>query len=177
MVISSKQAEEEAVLDTARAMCAAARTAPKARGLDYLETCIVTGAEKEKLAEKMEELAEKKGLEFLHRDAGNVRKSLAVVLMGHPDTVRGLNEGCQYCGFENCKKCMESGGRCAYISIDMGIALGCAISVAADRRIDNRVMFSIGRAAMELDFFEREVCQAFGIPLSATGKSPYFDRK
>ncbi len=72
---------------------------------------------------------------------------------------------------------MEKGGRCAYISIDIGIALGSAISVAADRRIDNRVMFSIGRAAMELDFFEQEVCQAFGIPLSATGKSPYFDRK
>ena len=177
MFISSKQAEEEAVLDTARAMCAAARTAPKTRGLDYLQTCIVTGSEKEKLAKKMEELAEETGMDFLRRDAGNVRGSAAVVLLGHPDMVRGLNEGCQYCGFQNCKECVEKGGRCAYISIDMGIALGSAVSVAADRRIDSRVMFSIGRAAMEMDLFEQEVCQAFGIPLSATGKSPYFDRK
>ena len=177
MVISSIQAEEEAVLETARALCAAARTAPRTRGLDYLKTCIVTGDQKERLAEKMEALAEETGMDFLRRDAGNVRNSAAVVLMGHPDIVRGLNEGCQYCGFKNCKECVEKGGRCAYISIDIGIALGSAISVAADRRIDNRVMFSIGRAAMELDFFEQEVCQAFGIPLSATGKSPYFDRK
>ena len=83
MVISSKQAEEEAVLETARAMCAAARTAPRTRGLDYLKTCIVTGDQKERLAEKMEALAEETGMDFLRRDAGNVRNSAAVVLMGH----------------------------------------------------------------------------------------------
>jgi uncharacterized ferredoxin-like protein len=30
---------------------------------------------------------------------------------------------------------------------------------------------------MELGFLPKEVKQALGIPLSATGKSPFFDRK
>lgn len=177
MLILSQQAEEAAALAAAQAMCAAARTAPKTRGLDYLKTCIVTGEEKEKLAQKMNDLAQEMGMTFAHRDADNVRKSAAVVLLGHTNVVRGLNERCQFCGFENCSACMENGGRCAYIGIDLGIALGAAVSVAADCRVDNRIMFSIGRAALELDFFEKDVCQAFGIPVSVTGKSPYFDRK
>ena len=177
MVMQGREAEEAAVLMTAEAMCAAIRTAPKTKGIDDIRTCIVTGEEKEQLAEKMDQLAEELHLGFLHRDAGNVRKSAAVVLLGHPNTVRGLNEGCQFCGFESCKACMENGGRCVYIAIDLGIAMGSAVSLAADLRMDNRIMFSIGRAAMEMDFLGEDICQAYGIPLSASGKSPYFDRK
>lgn len=177
MMILSQQAEEAAALAAAQAMCAAARTAPKTKGQDFLETCIATGEEKEKLARKMDELAEKTGMAFLHRDAENLRKSAAVVLLGHHNAVRGLNEGCQFCGFENCRACTENGGSCAFTGIDLGIALGSAVSVAADWRVDNRIMFSVGKAALELDFFEKDVCQAFGIPVSVTGKSPYFDRK
>ena len=60
---------------------------------------------------------------------------------------------------------------------DLGIAIGSAVSVAADGRIDNRVMFSVGKAAMSLGMLGREMALVFGIPLSASGKSPYFDRK
>jgi uncharacterized ferredoxin-like protein len=38
-------------------------------------------------------------------------------------------------------------------------------------------MYSIGRAALDLKLFSDGVKQALGIPLSVTGKSPFFDRK
>ena len=90
--------------------------------------------------------------------------------------IRGLNTGCQFCGFENCKACLDAGGKCAYTAMDLGIAIGAAVSVAADARVDNRVMFSAGRAAMEMKLLGEKVCQMVGIPLSVSGKSPFFDR-
>ena len=111
-----------------------------------------------------------------HRDADNLRKAQAVVLIGQENAVHGLNEGCQFCGFKNCKTCLEAGGNCAYTSMDLGIAIGSAVSVATDARVDNRVMFSIGRAAMEMKLLGDRVCQMVGIPLSVSGKSPFFDR-
>ena len=56
MFIQEKQAEEEAVLQTARAMCQAARTSPKAKGMDFVHTAILTGEEKEKLCSEMDRL-------------------------------------------------------------------------------------------------------------------------
>jgi uncharacterized ferredoxin-like protein len=44
-------------------------------------------------------------------------------------------------------------------------------------RADNRIMYSIARACIDLKLFSQTVKQALGIPLSATGKSPFFDRK
>lgn len=177
MIMQSNEAEIKAVMTTAQSMCVAARTAPKACGRDYIRTCIVTEEEKEHLAQTMDQLAEELNLAFLHRDAENVRLSAAVVLIGHENTVRGLGAGCQFCGFQDCKDCIEKGGRCAYISIDLGIAAGSAVSVAADMRVDNRIMFSIGKAAMKMNLLGENVCQILGIPLSVRGKSPYFDRK
>lgn len=43
--------------------------------------------------------------------------------------------------------------------------------------IDNRIMFTAGKAALELGCFPGTVKVAYGIPLSATGKNPFFDRK
>lgn len=177
MIIFEKTAEQNAIIQTANIMCQAARTAPKAKGLDYMRTAILTGEEKERLADAMESLGEQFEYSFFLRDAKNVRQSTAVVLIGEKNVPRGLNEGCQFCGFKNCQSCIESGGKCAYTSMDLGVAIGSAVSVAADFRVDNRVMFSIGRAAIELGILGNDICQIIGIPLSATGKSPVFDRK
>jgi uncharacterized ferredoxin-like protein len=38
-------------------------------------------------------------------------------------------------------------------------------------------MFSVGRAAVELGLLGPDVKIAMGIPLSVTGKNPFFDRK
>lgn len=177
MMITSQQAEMEFVLETAKAMCTAARTAPKAKGMDFVRTAILTAEDKDALADEMDRMAEKLGMAFFHRDADNIRNSMAVVLIGHENVVRGLNESCGFCGFANCQACTQAGGSCAYTGVDLGIAVGSAVSVAAANRVDNRVMFSAGRTAMEMNLLGDGVAQAFGIPLSATGKSPYFDRK
>ena len=178
MMYSEKQMEEKAVMDTASRMCAAARTAPKARGIDNILTLVLSGAEKDALADKMDEIAERefKGTTTsIPRDAKNLRLAQAVVLIGVKRAYAGL-KFCSFCGFENCEKCKEAGGRCAYNTIDLGIALGSAVSIAADNRVDNRIMYSIGKAAAEMNYADDSVIW-HGIPISISGKNIFFDRK
>jgi len=59
--------------------------------------------------------------------------------------------------------------------LDLGIAIGSAVKVASDLNVDNRVMFTIGVAALALGLMDADV--VIGIPLSATGKNIYFDRR
>jgi uncharacterized ferredoxin-like protein len=177
MIEDSRTAEEQAVISVARKMCAAARTAPKACGKDHLETCIVTGEDKEKLADEMERLAEKFEKPFFIRDAGNIRASHAVVLIGAIRGQRNLNECCGLCGYKNCAENAQENGICVFDPMDLGIALGSAVSIAADNRLDNRIMFSAGQAAVSLGIFPPEVKTVMTIPLSSTRKSPYFDRQ
>lgn len=177
MIQQSNECEQAAVLSAAQLMCAAARTAPKTKGTDHIETCVVTGAEKDALADNMEALCVTLGYGFFARDAQNVRNSQAVVLIGTRVAAHGLNDGCRYCGFENCAACTKAGGVCAYDSIDLGIAVGSAVGVAADLHMDNRVMFSVGRTALHMGLMPPTVKEMLGIPLSVSGKSPFFDRK
>jgi uncharacterized ferredoxin-like protein len=72
---------------------------------------------------------------------------------------------------------MQAGGVCAFNSGDLGIAIGSAVSRAADLRIDNRVLYSAGKAAVELELLGEDIVLAYGLPLSITGKNPFFDRK
>ena len=176
MIYNSKEAEQAAVTRVAQSMCAAARTAPKTRGIDYLHTCVVTADDLTAVANEMDRLSETLGYAFFMRDADNVRASQAIVLIGSSYNQRGLGEGCRYCNFENCEECAEKNGVCVYDQIDLGIALGSAVGIAADSRIDSRVMFSVGKAALSLGLFDESVKIAMGIPLCALGKSPYFDR-
>jgi uncharacterized ferredoxin-like protein len=45
-----------------------------------------------------------------------------------------------------------------------------------DHRVDNRVMYTIGKAVLEMKLLGENVKIAFGIPLSVSAKSPFFDR-
>ena len=177
MLYTSKEAEQAAILQVANEMCAAIRTAPKTKGQDYLDCCIVTGKKQAELAQKMEELSKAYDAAFLMRDAGNIRSSSAVVLVGVKNVCRGLNKLCGYCGFDDCAACTEAGAECVYGPIDLGIAVGSATAVASAAHIDNRVMFSAGRAAMELGYLGSDYGCMLAIPLSVSGKSPFFDRK
>lgn len=177
MIKTGTQAELDAVLRAADDMCAAARTAPKAKGWDFIKTAVVYGDDIKVLADKMAELSEESGMKFLLRDAGNVLKSDAVVLIGTEYTQRGLTEFCSLCNFAGCEKCKEAGAVCIYDPMDLGIAIGSAVSIAADRRIDNRIMFSVGKAAQALKIFPESVKCIMGIPLAAKGKNVFFDRK
>lgn len=176
MFIKGSFAEKNALLNTAEKMCAAAKTAPKAKGVDKIVTAIITGDEKEALAAMMKKYGEDNSVPIFTRDSQNVLDSEAVVLVGVESCLRGIPV-CGFCGFGDCKNMQESGGHCAYDDIDLGIALGSAASVAADDRIDTRIMFTIGKTAMQVNLLGDNVSKIFGIALSVTGKSIYFDRK
>ncbi|OGB89423.1 ferredoxin [candidate division WOR-1 bacterium RIFCSPHIGHO2_01_FULL_53_15] len=161
---------------TAEEMCLAARTAPKARGLDFLEFAILKGDEIMKLSAKMKEIGEREDNNTFRRDSENIKKASVLVLIGTKKQTIGLKY-CSYCGFADCAANEKAGAVCAYNTGDLGIAIGSAVAVAADRRVDNRVMYSVGRAAVDLKLMGKDVAIAYGIPLSATGKNPFFDRK
>jgi len=177
MLINSSKAEETAILNLAYSVCAAARTAPKACGTDHLETAVLTGDDKDRVAAEMRKLAESVGEQGKHfrRDADNVDASSAVVLVGAKYETRGLGEMCKLCRFENCGACENAGAACVFTSMDLGIALGSAVSLVADNRVDNRIMFTIGQAAARLGLLG-EYKLIMGIPLSASGKSVFYDR-
>lgn len=177
MRIDAAGAEEGAIMRTAQAMCAAARTAPKACGQDHLATCILTGREKDALADVMDRIGDEQDRGFFHRDAQNVRDSYLIVLIGVDYSQRGLNECCQLCNNKNCAETAEKDAVCIFDPLDLGIALGSAVSLAADMRIDNRILFSAGQAALAARVFPEGIRQVMGIPLSCNGKSLYYDRK
>lgn len=177
MIYDSRTMEERAAMRAAEAICAAARTAPKGKGIDKLEILVLTGVEKDAVAEEMERLAEPLGYKFFLRDAKNVRAAQVLVLMGMRESKRALNGGCQYCHFENCADCAEKNGVCAFDAVDIGIALGSAVASAADARVDTRILFSAGRAALSMGVMGEGVTMIFAIPVSISGKSPFFDRK
>ena len=175
MMYNSQEIEERAVERIADMMCVAARTAPKARGVDNLVTMVVNGKEKEQLSAEMRRIAQESGMQFFERDANNLDKAAVVVLLGQKVKPIGVKP-CGYCGYADCGECAQGTGICAISTGDLGIAVGSAVSTASLYHVDNRVMFSIGRAALNLGLLGEEVKIIYGIPLSVTGKSPFFDR-
>lgn len=175
MITKSKEIEERAIERVADSMCVAARTAPKGKGLDNLVTMTVKGGVKNQLVDEMRRIARTSGVQFFDRDATCVEKASLVVLMGQEVVPMGV-PNCGYCGFANCAENTKANGLCSISIGDLGIALGSAVSVAAHQHVDNRIMFSIGRAALNLDLFDEKISIAYGIPLSVSGKSPFHDR-
>ena len=175
MIYNSMEAEKKAAYQVAELMMAAARTAPKGCGVDNLVAIMIDGEEKDQLANQMRKIAEETGEDFFARDGRNVDASTVVVVLGIKGNPLGLNN-CSYCGFEDCVATVKAGANCAFNVTDLGIAVGSAVSVAADHRFDNRVMFSAGKAAMALKYLPENVRVAYGIPLSTSGKSIFFDR-
>lgn len=174
MRIDPKDAHIKHIVNVASAMMAAARTAPKANGTDNLECFALSGEEKNALTAKMREVSEATREDFIARDAENVDRSPMIVLFGTRNMPYGVN--CGYCGKESCAAAAEDGTMCFFASHDLGLAVGSAVSVAADARVDNRVMYSAGIAAVLLGLFEGDVKAAVGVPLSVSEKSLYFDR-
>jgi uncharacterized ferredoxin-like protein len=173
---TSDELEKQAALQVASLMAAAARTAPKTRGIDNIRTIVIDDEPtKQKLIVKMRRIALKEDRPGMARDAGNIKDSPALVVIGVESNPAGLN--CGYCGKPTCDALEAAGGICAFNSIDLGIAAASAAEIAGRFHLDNRVMFSIGRACVALGLFDSRVKQALGIPLSVTGKNPFFDRK
>ena len=163
----------------AELMAISARTAPKALGRDFIVTEIIEGDDVQALAQKMYEYGERTGRKNFDRDGANVAGSTAVLLVGLKDAAAvGLN--CGACGFE---KCIEPntfegqfrGPNCALRLLDLGIAIGSAVKTASLFNVDNRIIQRIGVVARETGLTDADF--VMGIPLSATGKSIYFDRQ
>jgi uncharacterized ferredoxin-like protein len=168
--------ERDGLLEVARRICIAVRTAPKGKGTDNLVTVVLTGTEKDEIAREMERIGEATGVAFFVRDANCLRSAGVLVLVGTKVNTLGV-ANCGFCGFEDCAENEKNDGICAFNTGDLGIALGSAVSVAANCRVDNRIFFTAGRAALNLQTLGPEVKIAYGIPLSAGGKSIFFDRK
>jgi uncharacterized ferredoxin-like protein len=173
---NSTKLETQAALQVAALMVAAARTAPKTRGVDNIRVLAIDDdATKQQLIAKMRQIALQENRPGMARDAGNIENAPVLLVIGVEANTAGLN--CAFCGKPTCEALENAEGICAFNSIDLGIATGSAAAVAGRFHIDNRVMYSIGRASIELKLFGEEVRQALGIPLSVTGKNPFFDRK
>lgn len=176
MIHRKEEAEKRAAFTIADLMMAAARTAPKGCGVDQLEAFLIDGLEKDALAEEMRRIAEETGETFFGRDGDSIDRCPVIAIFGIKNIPLGL-ENCGYCGFSNCAEMTKAGANCAFNITDLGIAVGSAAAVAADHRMDNRIMFSAGKAAIRLNYFSGQVRVAYGVPLSATGKNIFFDRE
>ena len=175
MIKNMENIKEDAILQAADMMAAAALTAPKGSGKDTIRVAVVTGEEKDRMRDKMLAMAESFSMPNFARDAGNVDNAQAVVLIGCVGTQFGMSN-CGICGFETCAECRNAGARCVITVSDLGIAVGSAVSLAADMRIDNRVMYTAGRAALKLGLMTDDTAICYGIPLSVSSKSIFFDR-
>lgn len=173
---SSIELENQAAAHIAGLMAAAARTAPKTRGMDNIVVLSIDDKEsKERIMQKMREVAARENRGFMERDAKSIAASPVLLVIGVASNPAGLD--CGYCGFPTCEAMKNAGAVCSFNSFDLGIAVASAADIAGRFHIDNRLMFSIGRACLDLGFFENKVKQALGIPLSITGKNPFFDRQ
>ncbi|HOB41710.1 MAG TPA: DUF2148 domain-containing protein [Bacillota bacterium] len=171
---------EDALELVAQLMEISARTAPKAVGKDFVETKVVAGDDLKSLAEQMELYGQETGKKNYDRDARGVAAAGALLLVGLKDAAPcGLN--CGACGYSACADLPDlaegrefAGPICAWRLVDLGIALGSAAKTASIHNVDNRIMYRIGVVARKMGLIDADV--ACGVPLSASGKNPYFDR-
>jgi uncharacterized ferredoxin-like protein len=159
-------------------MSLAARTAPKTKGEDFLVIKVLDAEEAKKLGEDMIVFGRKTDRTGFDRDGASVKASEAVFLVGIKDAkVPDLD--CGACGQEKCLVPNTyqggfKGPNCALRVVDLGIALGSAVKMAAILNVDNRIMFRVGMVACQMKWIDADL--ALGVPLSGSGKSLYFDR-
>ncbi len=151
-------------------------TAPKAKGWDDVRILYVDGEDKAALTRFLRQHGQEREKPGLVRDAANVDKALAVVVLGAKPLFMNLD--CGMCGQETCKQAELARVNCIYPIADLGIAIGSGVSGAAELGLDNRVMYSLGLAALKTGLFgDPGIRCALGIPFSVSSKSPFFDRK
>ncbi|HWQ79925.1 MAG TPA: DUF2148 domain-containing protein [Anaerovoracaceae bacterium] len=162
-------------------MALSAKTAPKARGIDFVGVRIVKGDELKKLADAMVEYGNRNKKANYDRDGKNVMNSDAVLLLALNMNTQPPGLNCGACGRERCADLNPKEGPefmgplCAWRLLDLGVALGSAVKTASIFNLDNRIMYRAGAAARKMGFMEGQII--VGIPVSASGKNIYFDRQ
>lgn len=172
-----QHAEETALMSVAEKMVLAAVTAPKGKGVDNMEIVILEKEDLLLLATEMERLGQVQEVPSFARDAANLKGHAGLaVLIGTKLKTMGL-QFCGLCGHSNCAANEAAGGICSFNTGDLGIAIGSAVAVAGLHHADNRIMYTMGMAALSLKLLGEDVKIAYGIPLAAKAKNPFFDRK
>ncbi|MEG2120764.1 MAG: ferredoxin, partial [Rikenellaceae bacterium] len=64
MILFEENTREEQILCVAKAMMTAIRTAPKAKGVDNIETGVISGITVRRLAARMRDIGKEQGLSF-----------------------------------------------------------------------------------------------------------------
>lgn len=173
MIIFEENIRNENIKSIAKKLMTAARTAPKTRGIDNLVVAMATDDTIIKISDKMKQLAVDRGMNFLNCDALNILQCGAIILFG--TKINPLRLNCGACGFPSCNTKPQT-VPCFFNANDMGIAIGSAASLAADFRVDSRVMFSVGQAVMALNLMP-ECSMVLALPIAAKEKNVFFDRK
>jgi uncharacterized ferredoxin-like protein len=176
-VILEEDLRMENLRQVAKLMLAAARTAPKGRGEDNTVLAMVEQPEIQRISNRMKEMVARLGLSgAFPRDAENILKAPVILLLGTRIKPMRLAK-CGMCGFANCDAKNEHPNiPCVFNTGDLGIAIGSAVSIATEHRIDNRIMYTVGQAVLEMELLGPEVKIAYAIPLSISSKNPFFDR-
>lgn len=177
MIQKEEELRHETVKEVARKMLLAARTAPKGRGKDNTVLMMVEGDDIKKISAKLKAMGKELDISSFIRDADNILSAQVMLLFGTSIETMGLKK-CGMCGFPNCsEKDKHKEIPCSYNTGDLGIAIGSAVSVAMDNRVDNRIMYTVGQAVIEMGLLGEDVKVVYAVPLSATSKNPFFDRK
>ncbi len=171
MIYKEEDLKKSAILQSISLVTAAIRTAPKAIGLNPIAILVLTEEDKDRLADKMATYEKHP----FPRDSRNVKDADAIILVGAKTLYIRLD--CGLCGYPDCKTSENNGGPCIFNTIDLGIALGSAVSTLADLKIDNRIMYTPGIAAIDMGLFPKEYNIVMGIPLKIESKNIFFDRK
>lgn len=188
--------EKAAVIEAARIIGISIRSAPKSAGADDILYKILSDSQKSDLVLELKKVADllikensdqriKKAVELdWHSDTDALERSDCVIVIG----VRGkkpLGFNCGGCGFKGCQEFLAArppqtifmpGPFCMFKLLDLGIALSSAAKTASTLNIDNRIMYRAGLAAYRLGLLE-DCNPVIGLPLSASGKNIFFDRK
>ena len=93
MIINERQSRHEQVLVAARQIMTAARTAPKAKGVDIIEIALIEGDDLKTLSDKMIAMVEQHGMKFFLRDADNVLNAECVIVIGTKTMPHGSTAG------------------------------------------------------------------------------------
>lgn len=173
-MLSEEKIIERAIEQAGLSMLGRAKTAPKARGVDNLIYRLAEKDDIQALSKEIEALGIEKDVPFFIRDSRNILQVDYILLIGAKDLTRGVPQ-CGFCGYENCGHKLKNIGRCAYDLIDLGLAVGSALSLGQQLGVDSRIMYTIGKAAIRLGYLP-DAAVALGIPLSMTEKNVFFDR-
>lgn len=187
--------DKDAVREAAKIISISIRTAPKSAGIDDIEYKILSDSEKTKVVRETKRISGileknkpdnvRRAIELdWHSDADAIDKSDCLILIAVKGR-KALGFNCSGCGFDNCrefsrakspKTIFMAGPFCIFQLLNLGISLSSAAKAASGLNIDNRIMYRAGLAGYRAGFLKGYNPIA-GLPLSATGKNIYFDRK